>query len=348
MTIQTQYGYKIPELEDKDFWDSYNFNISRYDGHTHDGIDSAPIFPQATLDPDVATGTGHPAGLDGEMRYKLVLNEVELYIYSPDESDWKQVEGDGIDTDHGNLTGLTDDDHSQYLLLAGRTGGQSLIGGTAAGENLSLESTSDVGKGSIIAKDNLLPSKQIIGNGTNGLLDLRGKQGGDVGGDVSMSGGFGLVTPGKVTITAGASNSIGADVRIKGGDGPTGQSGAVILQGGTSGDDNGPGGDLQMLAGRGGVVTGKGGDVNIFAGDSEGSGQAPGDINIKGGERIGFSERGSLFLQATGGKIIFPLGVAPASATAAGVTGEARYTSDHIYVCVATNTWKRTAISTWV
>lgn len=41
------------------------------------------------------------------------------------------------------------------------------------------------------------------------------------------------------------------------------------------------------------------------------------------------------------------LNSAPASATATGTTGEIRFTADYIYVCVATNTWKRTAISTW-
>lgn len=38
---------------------------------------------------------------------------------------------------------------------------------------------------------------------------------------------------------------------------------------------------------------------------------------------------------------------APASATAAGTTGQIRWDSDYIYVCTATNTWKRVAISTW-
>jgi hypothetical protein len=41
------------------------------------------------------------------------------------------------------------------------------------------------------------------------------------------------------------------------------------------------------------------------------------------------------------------LNVAPATSTSAGITGEIRYTSDYIYVCVATNTWKRTLLSTW-
>ena len=38
---------------------------------------------------------------------------------------------------------------------------------------------------------------------------------------------------------------------------------------------------------------------------------------------------------------------APSSASDTGTTGQIRYDSNYIYVCVATNTWKRVAISTW-
>lgn len=41
------------------------------------------------------------------------------------------------------------------------------------------------------------------------------------------------------------------------------------------------------------------------------------------------------------------LDTAPASATATGTTGEIRITTTHIYVCTATNTWVRSALSTW-
>lgn len=37
----------------------------------------------------------------------------------------------------------------------------------------------------------------------------------------------------------------------------------------------------------------------------------------------------------------------PASATATGTAGEIAWDADYIYVCVATNTWKRSAIATW-
>ena len=59
----------------------------------------------------------------------------------------------GSATDHGALTGLGDDDHTQYQLLLGRSGGQDIIGGTAASDTLTLESTSNGTKGTIDLKD---------------------------------------------------------------------------------------------------------------------------------------------------------------------------------------------------
>src|SRR5574343_542459 len=52
--------------------------------------------------------------------------------------------------DHGELEGLLDDDHTQYALLNGRSGGQVLIGGTGAGDDLTLQTTSNAVKGSYI------------------------------------------------------------------------------------------------------------------------------------------------------------------------------------------------------
>lgn len=52
--------------------------------------------------------------------------------------------------DHGDLSGLADDDHAQYALLAGRSGGQALAGGSGAGEALALSSTSHASKGKIL------------------------------------------------------------------------------------------------------------------------------------------------------------------------------------------------------
>ena len=51
--------------------------------------------------------------------------------------------------DHGTLAGLTDDDHVAYALLAGRSGGQTLYGGTASGNALNLYATSHADGGTV-------------------------------------------------------------------------------------------------------------------------------------------------------------------------------------------------------
>jgi hypothetical protein len=49
----------------------------------------------------------------------------------------------------------------------------------------------------------------------------------------------------------------------------------------------------------------------------------------------------------TTGEIIQNSKAAPASATDTGIAGEVRFDADYIYRCTATNTWKRSALSTW-
>jgi len=59
--------------------------------------------------------------------------------------------------DHLTLSNLTTGDagHTQFPLLAGRSGGQQLVGGSGASEKLVLESTSHATKGTIEVKDPL-------------------------------------------------------------------------------------------------------------------------------------------------------------------------------------------------
>jgi hypothetical protein len=51
-------------------------------------------------------------------------------------------------------------------------------------------------------------------------------------------------------------------------------------------------------------------------------------------------------LRLLGSNVIIP-GSTPASASAAGVAGTVTWDASFVYVCIATNTWKRSAISTW-
>ena len=42
-----------------------------------------------------------------------------------------------------------------------------------------------------------------------------------------------------------------------------------------------------------------------------------------------------------------PWVAAPSSATSTGTSGQVAYDATHLYICVATNTWVRTTLSTW-
>ena len=77
--------------------------------------------------------------------------------------------------DHGELFGLLDDDHTQYVLLAGRATGQTIIGGTAASENLTLQSTSNATRGDILFADDLMPTgdnASDLGGASNRIKDI--------------------------------------------------------------------------------------------------------------------------------------------------------------------------------
>jgi hypothetical protein len=59
------------------------------------------------------------------------------------------------------------------------------------------------------------------------------------------------------------------------------------------------------------------------------------------------SDSGGALLQVNGDRVRIATAKTPASASDTGVAGEICWDASYIYVCTATNTWKRTAISTW-
>ncbi len=77
---------------------------------------------------------------------------------------------------HSSLSGLTTGDagHTQFALLAGRAGGQSLIGGTASGESLDLDSTAHATKGFVQVKSDFRPFTDASYSGVWSGTDLGG------------------------------------------------------------------------------------------------------------------------------------------------------------------------------
>ena len=100
------------------------------------------------------------------IRVDLAASDMLFY---DDNSGWRVLNSVGsvklaIAGAHSSLTGLTDDDHTQYALLLGRGSSQILRGGTAASETLTLRGTSHATVGAVALND--LGGNVIIGGGT--------------------------------------------------------------------------------------------------------------------------------------------------------------------------------------
>lgn len=85
---------------------------------------------------DASSSTDCDATGGGEITAHCACRETSPATYS-----WTALSA----SDHGDLSGLSDDDHSQYTLLAGRSAGQTLIGGSADGDKLELQANSTDG-----------------------------------------------------------------------------------------------------------------------------------------------------------------------------------------------------------
>lgn len=116
-------------------------------GHTHTAylpiadIDDTPVNGETSAPISSNWAYDHGAASDPHTGYRL---ESADHTHQSTGAQAGQL-------DHGlALTGLTDDDHTQYALLAGRSGGQTLKGGTASGDDLTLMSTNHATKGDII------------------------------------------------------------------------------------------------------------------------------------------------------------------------------------------------------
>lgn len=72
-----------------------------------------------------------------------------------------------------------------------------------------------------------------------------------------------------------------------------------------------------------------------------------GNISVDGNASVTGVIYGEVEIITLGDTIRIETQRTPSSATARGTKGDIVHDTDYIYVCTATNTWKRTAISTW-
>lgn len=129
-----------------------NINLLSNEHSFHVGSDSIAKFRQRDvklykpLYCGVWTTAGRPSpAVAGYFGYNSDSGRIEWH----NGSAWAQSGNAIPSADHGTLTGLGDDDHTQYALLAGRAGGQTLTGGPNSGDDLTLLPTSHGTKGNI-------------------------------------------------------------------------------------------------------------------------------------------------------------------------------------------------------
>ena len=75
----------------------------------------------------VCTSGTRPTAVDGKTIYETDTDKLLIY----NGATWAEITGGGV-TDHGALTGLADDDHTQYLLVAGT---RAMTGNLQMGDN---------------------------------------------------------------------------------------------------------------------------------------------------------------------------------------------------------------------
>ncbi|HSX52819.1 MAG TPA: hypothetical protein VLF90_00390 [Patescibacteria group bacterium] len=219
---------------------------------------------------------------------------------------------------HSALTGLSADDHTQYALLAGRSGGQNLIGGTGSGDNLTLKSSSNGTVGKIIfggasgttAYDEVNDRIGIGTNAPSSLLNITGSQPATVGGSTGTAPASSIVvtgaTGGSTNIITSGTGGAGADTTFTTGTG--GQStggvgniggrggnftinsaagGQAAVSGGSNTNTGGVGGGFTVAAGAGGgaiagtALGGDGGAISLTAGT--GGGGSIANVSATGG-----------------------------------------------------------------
>lgn len=129
------------------------------DGINTDLGTSANKFRNIYLSGSITNSNGHNLSQTAISALRNVMveaNEGDALFWSsadqcfyPDHPDSEII--------HSEITGLGNDDHTQYLNINGRLGGQIARGGTGASNNLTLASTSHWSKGLILFDDVLAP-----------------------------------------------------------------------------------------------------------------------------------------------------------------------------------------------
>ena len=144
-------------------------------------IDSSEITDGTILNADISASAAiaysklNLAGLidEADLKATNAASDNQILSYDSATAGFTWVADTGA-TDHGALAGLSDDDHAQYALLAGRSGGQTFIGGTGTTDGLTFQTTSGVGTTGadmhfLVGNNGATEGLTILNNGNVGI-----------------------------------------------------------------------------------------------------------------------------------------------------------------------------------
>jgi hypothetical protein len=285
--------------------------------------------------------------------------------------------------DHNSLTNLTAGDvHTQYALLAGRSGGQTLKGGTASGDDLTLMSTNHATKGSIffgssaydevnnrLGIQNAAPAATLhLGAITPsipsymGTVHLLGAQGGVFMLNTTSNDAYAFCVRGdsdagdKVSIGFAGDNS-NRYAAVTGIVDTANTSGHLAFSTAAATDTLV---ERMRIRSDGRVVIGSTGADHAFEVNRSGSTYRittnidSGSVNYLNSYSTAAGTPTAAPLTIVGSpvmiasdRLIVETAFSPASAAAAGTAGTITWANGFLYCCVATNTWKRVAIATF-
>lgn len=203
-------------------WVKGHFFLRVHHRQTRTGTSDAalPIITNSSgyVDPSFINGTNH-AEFIADTVGAMVTGNTETGITVTYQDSNNTLDFVVAAQDHGGLSGLSDDDHAQYLLLAGRSGGQTLTGLAGTGETLTI--TRDQSSGNtdspvvLIHQDNASDDQQALSviqdaSGVSAII-------------VRRTGSGGLVNVGSLSLTEGANTFITGFYR-----GPTDDTQATV------------------------------------------------------------------------------------------------------------------------
>ncbi|HZX13695.1 MAG TPA: hypothetical protein VFF49_04770 [Thermodesulfobacteriota bacterium] len=130
-------------------------------------------FSDGTNSIAISTALAFRSGIWRDLAQTTPAQTGDTLFYDAVNSVWLASVPD-TEVTHSAISGLTtgDSGHTQFAMLAGRSGGQMLQGGLAASENLILESTSHATKGEVFTKDDFLPFTNASYSGSWSGIDL--------------------------------------------------------------------------------------------------------------------------------------------------------------------------------